>query len=223
MLRTTPKVDDAPEFNRRMAANPKTVAMTPESTFARSGVPRRAWNAPKKGKKLPSAEATARTRSPHIIQADPEFINEDEEDTGDAVHEARGSTIDRVAGLDRIEKPSQAGDLAGRQDEEHQEDRHEVAEGGERARTENRLGHIALRIEHLLRRPVLPLKADKREEDQRRDGQEPGARRGQAAAVDSLEAVIEPVDQDGHGEERHQRHLEDRAQRRNPLCRLGRR
>src|SRR5262249_10010595 len=75
MLRTTPKVDDAPELSNRMAANEKTVAITPDSTFARNGVPRRGWNAPKKGKKAPSAEATASTRSPHIIQAEPEFIN----------------------------------------------------------------------------------------------------------------------------------------------------
>src|SRR5947209_1904093 len=75
MLRTTPKVDDEPEFSSKMAAKEKTVAITPESRLARNGVPRRGWNVPKKGKKLPSAEATASTRSPHIIQAEPEFIN----------------------------------------------------------------------------------------------------------------------------------------------------
>ncbi len=143
---------------------------------------------------------------------------EDEQDAGDAVHEARGSAVDRVAGLDRVEEPAQAGDLARRQDEQHEEDRHEVAERGERAGAENRLRHIALRIHHLLRRTVLSLEADEREQDQRRDGQKARAGRLQVAGGDSLKAVIESVDQDGHGEERHQRHLEDGAQRRDPLA-----
>src|SRR6478736_8658458 len=75
MLRTTPNVDDAPEFSSRMAANENAVAITPDNRFARKGVPRRGWNVPKKGKKPPSAEATASTRSPHIIHAEPEFIS----------------------------------------------------------------------------------------------------------------------------------------------------
>jgi hypothetical protein len=85
---------------------------------------------------------------------------EDEQDARDAIHEARRSAVDRVARLDRIEEPAEAGDLAGRQDEQHKQDRHEIAERGERAGAENRLRHVALRIEHLLRRTVLSLEAD---------------------------------------------------------------
>ena len=49
--------------------------MTPDSMFARSGVPSFWWNAPKYGKNVPSAAATASTRSPHIIHEAPEFMS----------------------------------------------------------------------------------------------------------------------------------------------------
>ena len=61
-------------------------------------------------------------------------------------------------------------------------------------------------------------RADEREEDQRRDRQKAGAGRVQVAGDDSLEAVIEPVDQDSHGEESHQSDLEDGTERGDPLA-----
>ena len=219
MLRTTPKVDDDAgvqqqhgrerEDGRDHPGEQVRAQWRPEAWMERAEERKEAAIGGGHGKHPVAAHHPGRAR---VHQ------REDEQDAGHAVHEARGAAVDRVAGLDRIEEPAQAGDLAGRQDEQHEEDRHEVAERRERAGAENRLRHIALRIEHLLRGTVLSLEADEREEDQRRDRQKPGAGRLQVAGDDSLEAVIESVDQDGHGEERHQRDLEDGAERRDPLA-----
>ena len=47
MFSTTPNASAAPPDSRSTAATMNSVAMTPDSMFARSGVPSFWWNAPK--------------------------------------------------------------------------------------------------------------------------------------------------------------------------------
>jgi hypothetical protein len=69
---TTPKTAEASSPARFIAAAMKAVAVMPESTFIRTGVPSRGWKTPRaRLKNPPSAAAIACIRSLTIIQALP--------------------------------------------------------------------------------------------------------------------------------------------------------
>lgn len=81
------------------------------------------------------------------------------------------------------------------------EERHAVGERGDDAAREDRPGHVALRILHLLGCAVLELEADAGEDQERHERDERLRRRLEVARAVAVQTVLDRIDHDRDGEE----------------------